>query len=144
MDAKGAKRNVKMWATKFYHRFFKNILFYMNGGLSQIRSVHTYVLKGFILVISTVSSWYFWNFLDILQTDMFYILTWYAIFPCLILMHVSPLWSEGGRVTVWWFKGELPHHSPNAHFCIHILLAKISNDGQFQPFINHIFNPRTP
>ena len=26
----------------------------MNGGLSKIRSVHTYVLKGFILVVSTV------------------------------------------------------------------------------------------
>ena len=26
----------------------------MNGGLSKIRSVHKYVLKGFILVVSTV------------------------------------------------------------------------------------------
>ena len=34
--------------------FSKNILFYMNGGLSKIRSVLTYVLKGFILVVSTV------------------------------------------------------------------------------------------
>ena len=34
--------------------FFKNISLYRNGGLSKIRSVHTYVLKGFILVVSTV------------------------------------------------------------------------------------------
>ena len=33
-----------------------NILLHMNGGLSKIRSVHMYVLKGFILVVSTVRS----------------------------------------------------------------------------------------
>ena len=30
------------------------LLFFMNGGLSKIRSVHIYLLKGFILVVSTV------------------------------------------------------------------------------------------
>ena len=54
MDVKGAKRSVKVGATHFYNSFFKNILLHMNGGLSKIRSVHMYVLKGFILVVSTV------------------------------------------------------------------------------------------
>ena len=38
----------------FYKSFFKNILVHMNGGLLEIRSVHTYALKGFIVVVSTV------------------------------------------------------------------------------------------
>ena len=54
MDKKGKKINLKTWTTNFYKDYFKNILFYMNSGLSKIRSVHTYVLKGFILVVSTV------------------------------------------------------------------------------------------
>ena len=48
------QKSVNMWATNFYYSFFKNILSCMSGGLSKIRSVHTYVLKGFILVVSTV------------------------------------------------------------------------------------------
>ena len=43
LDAKDAKRSVKIWATKFYRIFFKNILLQMNGRLSIFRSVHTYV-----------------------------------------------------------------------------------------------------
>ena len=43
-----------MQAFNFHKSFFKNILLYMNGGLSKISSVHTYVLKGFIHVVSTV------------------------------------------------------------------------------------------
>ena len=39
LDAKGAKRSAKMWATNFYKSFFKNILLYMNGRLSKIPSV---------------------------------------------------------------------------------------------------------
>ena len=55
LDVKGAKRSAKMWAVHFYNSFFKNILLQMNGELSKIRSVHKYVLKGFILVVSTVA-----------------------------------------------------------------------------------------
>ena len=42
LDAKGAKRSVKMWTTNFYKSFSKNILLYMSSRLSKIRSVHTY------------------------------------------------------------------------------------------------------
>ena len=45
MGAKGAKRSVKMCTTNFYKIFFKNILLYMNGRLSKIRSVHTYAIS---------------------------------------------------------------------------------------------------
>ena len=38
LDAKGAKRSVKMLATRFYESFFKDILLYMNDELSKIRS----------------------------------------------------------------------------------------------------------
>ena len=40
--AKGAKISVKMWANKFFQKFFKNILLHINGWLSKIRSVHAY------------------------------------------------------------------------------------------------------
>ena len=33
-----------MWSTNFYQSFSRNILFYMNSGLSMIRAVHTYVI----------------------------------------------------------------------------------------------------
>ena len=39
---------------KWFKFCFKDILLYTNSGLSKIRSVQTYVLKGFILVVSTV------------------------------------------------------------------------------------------
>ena len=42
---KGAKRSVQMWTTNFYKIFFKNILLYMNGRLSKIRSLHTYAIR---------------------------------------------------------------------------------------------------
>ena len=45
LDAKGAKRSAKVWATNFYQIFFKNILLYMNGRLSKIRSVHTLLME---------------------------------------------------------------------------------------------------
>ena len=35
---------------------FQNIVLHISGGLSKINSVHTYELKGFILVASTVYS----------------------------------------------------------------------------------------
>ena len=44
LDAKGAKRSVKMWTANFYQNFFKNTLLYMNGRPSKLRSVHTYVM----------------------------------------------------------------------------------------------------
>ena len=44
LDAKGAKRSVKMWTTNFHKSYNKNILLYTNVGLSKIRSVHTYVM----------------------------------------------------------------------------------------------------
>ena len=45
LDVKGVKRSVKMWGTNFYKSFFKNILLFMNGRLSKIRSVHTYDVR---------------------------------------------------------------------------------------------------
>jgi len=44
MDAKGAKRSVKMWTKNFYKSFSKNMLLHMSSRLSKIRSVHTYVI----------------------------------------------------------------------------------------------------
>ena len=47
IDQSGRKRwkwSVKLWITIFYRTFFKNRLFYMNGRLSKICSVHTYVM----------------------------------------------------------------------------------------------------
>ena len=44
MDAKGAKRSVKMLTTNFYKSFSKNILLYMSIRLSKIRTVHTYAM----------------------------------------------------------------------------------------------------
>ena len=52
LDAKFAKRSVKIWTTDFY-KSFSNIcmLLYMNGLLSKFRLVLTYVMPGrFILV----------------------------------------------------------------------------------------------
>ena len=43
LDAKGAKRSVRMWAISF-KKIFNNIFFLMNGGLSKISSVLTYIL----------------------------------------------------------------------------------------------------
>ena len=40
-----------MWSTNFHKSFFKNVLFYTNYGLWKTRSVHTHVLKDFILVV---------------------------------------------------------------------------------------------
>ena len=60
-DAKGAKRSLKMWTKNFYESFFKNILLYMNGRLSKIRSVHRYAIPPgrFILIESVVQyHWY--------------------------------------------------------------------------------------
>ena len=45
---------IKMRATNFYNSFVKNILLHMKEGLSKIHSVHTFVIKGFILVESTL------------------------------------------------------------------------------------------
>ena len=42
LDAKCAKRSVKMWGTNFYKIFSPISFLYLNGGLSKIRSVHTY------------------------------------------------------------------------------------------------------
>ena len=42
MDAKGAKKSLKVWATNFYKSFSIAILLYMNGGLSKIISIHMY------------------------------------------------------------------------------------------------------
>ena len=44
LDAKGAKRSVKMWTTTFYKSFSNNILLNMSRRLSKIRSVHTYAM----------------------------------------------------------------------------------------------------
>ena len=45
LGAKGAKRSVNMWTTNLFKSFSKNISLYMNGRLSKIRSVHTYVMR---------------------------------------------------------------------------------------------------
>ena len=44
LGAKGAKRSVNMWNTNFDTNFFKNMLLKMNGWLSKIRSLRTYVM----------------------------------------------------------------------------------------------------
>ena len=50
LDAKGAKRSVKMCKS-----FFKNILVYMNGPLSKIRSVYTYgVMFLWVIVLGCI------------------------------------------------------------------------------------------
>ena len=38
-------QSVKMWITNFYKSFFKNILLYMNGGLSKFRWVNKYGVR---------------------------------------------------------------------------------------------------
>ena len=50
LDAKGSKKKRKDVSYQLLQQLYQNI-FYMNGRLSKIRSVHTYVLKAFILVI---------------------------------------------------------------------------------------------
>ena len=46
LDAKGAKRSIKMRATNFYKSFFKDILLYVHEPSAvKIRSVRTYVLS---------------------------------------------------------------------------------------------------
>ena len=54
LNAKGAKRSMKMWAINFYKRFFKNILLLMNGLRSKIRSAHTYWLIPFFTTFCTM------------------------------------------------------------------------------------------
>ena len=68
MEAKGAKRSVKMWATNFYNTLLKNILLYMNGRLSKIMSIHVcYTPDGlFWLNLYLVCQWIlssmgYWN-----------------------------------------------------------------------------------
>ena len=64
LDAKGAKRSLKMWNTSFCKSFFKNIALKMNGGLSKIRSVHTYVMRrtGYFGCICKSSFWRHCNY----------------------------------------------------------------------------------
>ena len=66
LEAKGAKRSVKMWSTNFCLSFFKIIMLYTNFGLTKNRSIHTNIsLKGFILVVSTVDGVKFSSFITI-------------------------------------------------------------------------------
>ena len=51
---KGGERSVKMWATNFFKSFFKNILFYMNGGLSKIRSLQTYFMHNGCFILNGI------------------------------------------------------------------------------------------
>ena len=44
LGEKSGERSVKIWTTNFYNSFSKNILLHMNGQLSKICSVHTYVI----------------------------------------------------------------------------------------------------
>ena len=41
LDAKGTKRNLKMWITNFQKNFFQKKMLHMNGRLSKIHSVQT-------------------------------------------------------------------------------------------------------
>ena len=43
-ERQGAKRSSKISATTFYKNVFKDNLLYMNGWLSNVRTVHTYVM----------------------------------------------------------------------------------------------------
>jgi hypothetical protein len=61
LENKRIQKPRQFWISTAYFRastvsFFKNVLLGMNSGLLKIRSVHTYVLKGFILVVSIVYS----------------------------------------------------------------------------------------
>ena len=56
LDAKGAKRSVKMLAIKFYMSFFKKyfVVHELLAVKFSFSKIHMHVLKGFILVVSTV------------------------------------------------------------------------------------------
>ena len=69
LDAKDAKRSV------FYKGFFKNILSYMNGRLSKIRSVHTYGVRYIHVFASQCNVWRFQKFDSSIFFSLFHI--WY-------------------------------------------------------------------
>ena len=43
-----------MWTLSVYKSFFKNTLLYMNSWLSNVRSVHTYVMPGRFILVESV------------------------------------------------------------------------------------------
>ena len=51
---KRCQKNIKMCTTNSFTSFFKNILLYTNCGMSKMHLLHTYVVKRFILAVSTV------------------------------------------------------------------------------------------
>ena len=52
LDAKGANRSVKMWATFVYKSFYKNTLLFTNCGLAKVTYLCYAYLRCFILVCS--------------------------------------------------------------------------------------------
>ena len=56
MDAKGAKRSVKMSTTSFYKSFFKKYVgIHEQSAVSKIRSVHTYVMHRTVFFVESVA-----------------------------------------------------------------------------------------
>ena len=56
LDAKGAKKSVKMWTTNFYKSCFLNSLLYMNGQLSKIQWYIHMLCPGQFILIESVNS----------------------------------------------------------------------------------------
>ena len=79
LDAKCAKRSVKMWTTDFYQNFFKNSLLYMTGQLSKNCSGHTYVMHRmfyfelYCMIQRFLLDWLLTSFLFDLSIDCFLI-----------------------------------------------------------------------
>ena len=90
-------RVTQMWATNFYKSFFKNMFLYMNGRLSQIRSVHTYGLSWikvdscfceavYVLILNVLHKYKTWK--EASQNLICCYQTWFnfaSVFRCLSL-----------------------------------------------------------
>ena len=78
LGVKGTKRSVKICTTIFCKTSFKNILLYMNGRLSKIRSVHTHAIHRTVyfgwICITVNYMMIFWLYKNLLPLkDCFYI-----------------------------------------------------------------------
>ena len=65
-----------MWTTYFYKIFFKNILFYMNGRSSKIRSVHTHVITRTVYFDCSCISWNSYKFKPFFMHSCLNITNW--------------------------------------------------------------------
>ena len=65
LNVKGTKRSIKMWFTKFYKSFFKNILLYMVGRQSYPRLF--ILVESVTHLIWNLKSSYYWTFFSFFQ-----------------------------------------------------------------------------